>query len=1040
MKFSTFNLQAFGGLKDLHAEHLDERALFVFLGGNESGKSTLREFLTSMLYGFAPAERAIHDFAPRDGSAPQGSARLVRADGAALDITRRLRHAPQAQFAEAGAEGREHGNLPLPGLGAVPRELYRGTHSLGAADLGEPDESWWQIIEERLLGGRPPRDLVTARAAQAALAQRRRLLWQDHGRGDTRERRLALTLRRLERERSAAATRGRRLLELRELIAGRCWHIQATQEQLLEIQARLRRVERLLPVLRALDEIEGLRRSSSERLQRDDLPEEARELLAARRESAAQAQAAAQTAEQSLAEQTRAAALPAAESAVLAVEDELRELIAEAAVHHQDVVHVNDLDREGDAQRALFDERATQVFTRGLEAAERDTLLRLRPTELAAHCKAWEDARRRPELAAQDVAHAQQFVKAAETDLDVLGTVDAERKLRSREEGLRGLQAKEDLLKALRRDIDMAKAQATRASAKLKAARGNAPLLRGVGLITAALAVGLTLLTGGSTAYVLLGSVAGALLIGGVLALRGLRGQNSQHPDEVRADAQARECARLRTGLELADHEQVTAQLEKARQGLAVVAARPELERRLVTARQQLEKQQEHFTQAEQQCEAAARRVAEFLAGLPIVAARLASPGTELLHDLEELRTLQREQTRLSGEREAVARRVRERQARSVRLTEQLALPSNMDAAPLWNERLQRALTARRQAQDAQGRLPALGATRDECAARLALASRELQALESRLAALDPAQPTPAAGLAWLEQARAWRAQASALEQALHERFPDWRERGEEARAAVAAGEVLELSSADQVALQRQLEQLEAALQALRAELQALGAERDTLAEQRDLADVDGAIEALREERQEVARAHDRLALAAAVLGEAECRRRERYEPAVLGRAAEHLAAFTDGAWTRLSVEHDEGGRRLWAHPRGSAPAVAVAQLSSLGLREQCGLALRLAAAQALDGEEPLPLLLDEVFSHWDPERTERGLQRLAEVGQGEGRQILLLTSRPEQAESWRTRAAAGVSALPGLLASSPRPSRARAHKETNLCSRVPGK
>ena len=50
-----------------------------------------------------------------------------------------------------------------------------------------------------------------------------------------------------------------------------------------------------------------------------------------------------------------------------------------------------------------------------------------------------------------------------------------------------------------------------------------------------------------------------------------------------------------------------------------------------------------------------------------------------------------------------------------------------------------------------------------------------------------------------------------------------------------------------------------------------------------------------------------------------------------------------------------------------------------------------------VEGEEPLPLFLDEMFVNWDPDRTASGLKALAHMS--EARQVLLFTADPAWAE-----------------------------------------
>ena len=67
----------------------------------------------------------------------------------------------------------------------------------------------------------------------------------------------------------------------------------------------------------------------------------------------------------------------------------------------------------------------------------------------------------------------------------------------------------------------------------------------------------------------------------------------------------------------------------------------------------------------------------------------------------------------------------------------------------------------------------------------------------------------------------------------------------------------------------------------------------------------------------------------------------------------------------------------------------------SRGTCEQFYLALRLAVGEIVTQEEPLPILLDEVFSMYDEKRLEQALRMLA----ASGHQILLFTCQKREEE-----------------------------------------
>lgn len=1008
MRLDHFEIDAFGGLNGFRANNLAGQPLVVMVGSNESGKSTFAEFFTTMLFGFSPPDRADHPYAPWNGDPMEGRAGLLGADGKPFTIVRRLLHAPEGRV-ERDGETHDIGNRPLPSLGPISRSLYRSFHSLTLDDLGDLDEDAWRIVEERLLGGTHLPFLRSPRDTELLLTGRCDALWRADGHGVTQHRRIGLALRRLERERSEASARMHRMLELRDEAKGKEWHIQTTREELHLTQARLQRAERLLPVLLALQEIEELRGRANMRVPQDDLPVDARERLLAMRDVVAKHAARSEELAKEISEHERRTTLTSEHTAIIAVESDVRALVGEFAAHQQDQVHINDLTRNHDAQEAVFAERASNVFDKSLSTEQREQLSRLGMAEFKDRITAWQDGARQPENEKREVERAKEGVKIAEADFEALPSVDVERSTREKDELLRNLQAQEDVLAALRAEMEAARAD----DSKTRFKKPPRKTMRGVGLILAGALLLTTLLTGGSESWMLVGSVAAGLAVAGVLLLR-QREVAAALPDEQRARMLARECGRLRESIGLHEYESVPTLIKEAQETLALVAARPELERRLVAARQRLDDCKRRISAGRQGADRARDMVAEFMHELPIRALRLQTPGQDLHDDIVELRLVLRELTRLAGEREATRRRAEEREGRASKLAEtlQTLLPgSAMDTVTVWHERLQQALHARRQAEESAKLLPETRSLANELRDALSKARTELSSFETPLAKLDSEEADVETGLRWLEQARAWRSDANSLERQLHERFPDWAERGEEGKAALAAGETLDLSTEERVELASRIEQLEASLVELGRSKTQLDTECGMVGEQRSLSDVDGAIAALEDSRQRIARNRDRQALVLGVVREADRRYRERYQSPVLTAASEHLNTITGGRWERIVTERHDDQTRLFIKPFGKGVPVPVGHPLSRGLREQVYFSLRLALADQMDGDEPLPMVLDDVFVDWDEERTRQGFAVLAALG--ERRQVFVLTSREENADRLATAAGAHVLHMP---------------------------
>ena len=112
-------------------------------------------------------------------------------------------------------------------------------------------------------------------------------------------------------------------------------------------------------------------------------------------------------------------------------------------------------------------------------------------------------------------------------------------------------------------------------------------------------------------------------------------------------------------------------------------------------------------------------------------------------------------------------------------------------------------------------------------------------------------------------------------------------------------------------------------------------------------------------------------------------------QPEVLRQASEFFSRMTEGNWVRVISPLDSA--ILVESPRGDR--VSPENLSR-GTAEQLYLAMRLALVREYSRHvEPLPVVLDDIFVNFDPERTRRSIEAVRELS--ETHQILLFTCHP---------------------------------------------
>ncbi|GIQ71298.1 hypothetical protein DUZ99_08355 [Xylanibacillus composti] len=129
---------------------------------------------------------------------------------------------------------------------------------------------------------------------------------------------------------------------------------------------------------------------------------------------------------------------------------------------------------------------------------------------------------------------------------------------------------------------------------------------------------------------------------------------------------------------------------------------------------------------------------------------------------------------------------------------------------------------------------------------------------------------------------------------------------------------------------------------------------------------------------------------------------RETYEqerqPAVMQKASTRFAQMTGGAYTRVYTTIGEGKLEV---EHASGTRLDPGQLSR-GTCEQLLLAIRFAVAEETADRMVMPLLMDDVFVNFDPERLARCWDIVHEIS--ERHQIVYFTCHPHIAETARRR------------------------------------
>ncbi|WP_123041189.1 AAA family ATPase [Cohnella candidum] len=175
----------------------------------------------------------------------------------------------------------------------------------------------------------------------------------------------------------------------------------------------------------------------------------------------------------------------------------------------------------------------------------------------------------------------------------------------------------------------------------------------------------------------------------------------------------------------------------------------------------------------------------------------------------------------------------------------------------------------------------------------------------------------------------------------------------------------------------------------LAQELERLREEAESEDRLAKLAEAEGKLERLAE-RYAVLTLADRL------LQDTKAVFEEERQPEVLRLASRYFSRMTEGAYARITVPGDTPAIRVETPDR----RVTDSAFLSRGTQEQLYLAMRFALAGAASREVPLPLLLDDLFVHFDERRLRQTVSVLEEIASD--RQVILFTCHRHVADAVR--------------------------------------
>ena len=974
MRIDGWSIGAFGPINQWIVTDLADNDVVVVLGPNESGKSALFEFFASALFGFSPARAEAHPYRPWDGRFLDGRLDVSLSGGAQIRVARRLTSRPEGRIIHAQAEERL-ANRPIPSVGLMTRDVFKNVYALTQEEALGLDARAWQHVQDRVLGGSSYDFLRPSREVVNALDSERRRLWRPDRRGRPRAREIAAEIRSMRDGLREAAQRRAQIEAVDERLQEIATALADNTRKLQRIELSLERDATLAPLVGRVERMGQLHAQAADLLPEDVLPDDIpkrRVAIVERLEDLTEAR------------ETHVREIEAREAVIEIDETTCRLLQARAAIERLDrelalaradqdrIDSMNaELQRRDGAQREVA---VRALVSEVVDSDARDAILGLSVAELRGRLSASGEARR-------SLDSASETARAAETERARLEEALAA------SQSTPGRAELDERLRSLREIEAARRVEAERPSSRRSL---PTPLLAVIGLVGVAL-LGIGFGVGGMAGSVL--AIAGAATTVAAVILALLRAPTSAATG-LDVDARLRE-------LDLGPSVDISAEITRT-QDTRDAAMRREVDaERLARAQEVATRAGEMARTAEAAFHAARDGFLGVIAKVPVAPIHREAPSDGLVRDLEEMRQSIEGTMRITRNRNEVVERQTAwcAEVERLRQTLEVELPADpFEAAPAARRALDVALDAERAASEAAAELAEIRQRLASCDQERDSAMLELERIDTSLIALHPDGTDPMVGLERFQKALELRGEARRVLADLERDMPGWRERVSEAEALLAAGESIGLSDAERVDHRLRAEELRAAGQDLAAEKGQLTTERDQLSAEPGPAHIMGAIQAAEEQLAFVQREHDRLALLRQVVLMAEHSFRERYQAPLLTAAGRHLRHFTGGRYDLLTVD-DASSRdvKLQVRRTGEDFPQDVDTPLSRGTIQQIYFALRLAMVDLVEGDEPLPLFLDEMFVNWDPGRTTSGLAALATMP-GD-RQVFLFTADPYWAE-----------------------------------------
>lgn len=251
MKITKIKTSAFGRLSNWESPDID-KDIVVITGFNESGKTTVFNLISTILYGWHPVLN--NPYIPWESNASECESYMLDKDGLQFKVYRRLRSKAEGKLV-MGHKVLTLNNGAIKQVSNLPFEVFSEVYALTIDQMGFPDYEVWQRLQDQILGGQYISFMRPVNEVISELQNEANALWRPDRQGKPKDKLLQeklkdLRLRLLEAEKNDNSMRN-----LEEKLYNLNGELQILMNRKAKLIAAIDRAERLYPVQRKLVKI-----------------------------------------------------------------------------------------------------------------------------------------------------------------------------------------------------------------------------------------------------------------------------------------------------------------------------------------------------------------------------------------------------------------------------------------------------------------------------------------------------------------------------------------------------------------------------------------------------------------------------------------------------------------------------------------------------------------------------------------------------------------------------------------------------------------